>query len=317
MRCTCAGWGPVAGRYELGSGRGREDHGPHAGGGQGGLRQPVRRQDAGRLAGRHHGYVPEDGVMVCKPGGNVFTKKEYGDFIFRFEFKLEPNANNGVGIRTPLGGNPAYTAWRSRSSTTRAALPAPPALPVPRLDLRRGARQAGAPEAGRPVEQRGDLRQGEPHQGHAQRHGDRRRRPEQDQGHDGPPEAPRACTTPRATSASWATAPASSSATSASRSCKQQGSRLRLRNQVDRRRKALEQAMETVRQTDDAGTARPRGGRPVAGARWRSSCCWPSTCSTTSTARCWRPWSPTSASTCWLRTTRTPRPRRACSPRPF
>jgi len=58
--------------------------------------------------GDTRGYVPEDGVMVCKPGGNVYTKKEYGDFIFRFEFKLVPNANNGVGIRTPMGKNAAY-----------------------------------------------------------------------------------------------------------------------------------------------------------------------------------------------------------------
>lgn len=58
--------------------------------------------------GDTHGYVPEDGVMVCKPGGNVFADKQYADFIFRFEFKLTPNANNGVGIRTPLRVNPAY-----------------------------------------------------------------------------------------------------------------------------------------------------------------------------------------------------------------
>ena len=38
----------------------------------------------------------------------LFTEKEYGDFVFRFEFKLTPGANNGVGIRTPLQGNPAY-----------------------------------------------------------------------------------------------------------------------------------------------------------------------------------------------------------------
>ena len=54
------------------------------------------------------GYVVENGNMVCKPGGNVFTEKEYSDFVFRFEFKLTPGANNGVGIRTPLEGNAAY-----------------------------------------------------------------------------------------------------------------------------------------------------------------------------------------------------------------
>ncbi len=54
------------------------------------------------------GYQVENGVIICQPGGNLFTAKEYGDFAFRFEFKLPPNGNNGVGIRTPLKGNPAY-----------------------------------------------------------------------------------------------------------------------------------------------------------------------------------------------------------------
>lgn len=56
------------------------------------------------------GYAAENGALVCKKegGGQLFTTKEYGDFVFRFEFKLEANGNNGVGIRTPLGCNPAY-----------------------------------------------------------------------------------------------------------------------------------------------------------------------------------------------------------------
>ena len=54
------------------------------------------------------GYKVDSGALVCAPGGNLFTDKEYGDFIFRFEFKLPPGGNNGVGIRTPLKGNPAY-----------------------------------------------------------------------------------------------------------------------------------------------------------------------------------------------------------------
>lgn len=55
------------------------------------------------------GYVAQDGVLICQPGGGLFTEKEYANFIFRFEFKLPPGANNGVGIRTPAeGGDPAY-----------------------------------------------------------------------------------------------------------------------------------------------------------------------------------------------------------------
>ena len=40
--------------------------------------------------------------------GNLYTEKAYGDFILRFEFKLTPGANNGIGIRSPLGGDAAY-----------------------------------------------------------------------------------------------------------------------------------------------------------------------------------------------------------------
>ena len=54
------------------------------------------------------GYVVEGGSILCKPGGNLFTEKAYSDFIFRFEFKLTPGANNGLGIRTEPGTHAAY-----------------------------------------------------------------------------------------------------------------------------------------------------------------------------------------------------------------
>jgi len=56
------------------------------------------------------GYGVKDGVIFCARGGggNLMTEKEFDDFILRFEFKLEDGSNNGVGIRTPLRGNPAY-----------------------------------------------------------------------------------------------------------------------------------------------------------------------------------------------------------------
>lgn len=51
--------------------------------------------------GATKGYVPENGVLVCqkKGGGDLFTEEEFGDFAFRFEFKLEPGGNNGVSVR--------------------------------------------------------------------------------------------------------------------------------------------------------------------------------------------------------------------------
>jgi len=53
------------------------------------------------------GYPVRNGAIVCDKGGNLVTKKEYGNFIFRFEFKLPPGGNNGIGIRMP-GVNGGY-----------------------------------------------------------------------------------------------------------------------------------------------------------------------------------------------------------------
>ncbi|WP_221394198.1 family 16 glycoside hydrolase [Dyadobacter sp. NIV53] len=57
-------------------------------------------------------YFIENGELVVDPKrggkGNLFTKDEYSDFDFRFEFQLTPGANNGLGIRTPLEGDAAY-----------------------------------------------------------------------------------------------------------------------------------------------------------------------------------------------------------------
>ncbi|HEX5104719.1 MAG TPA: DUF1080 domain-containing protein [Pirellulaceae bacterium] len=60
--------------------------------------------------GNKDGYAIIDGSFVCQPkgGGNLYTAKEYGDFHLKFEFKLTPGANNGIGLRTPLEGDPAY-----------------------------------------------------------------------------------------------------------------------------------------------------------------------------------------------------------------
>ena len=53
------------------------------------------------------GNEVKNGVMILKEkSSNPRTEKEYANFIFRFEFKLTPGANNGLGIR--LGAHPAY-----------------------------------------------------------------------------------------------------------------------------------------------------------------------------------------------------------------
>ena len=55
------------------------------------------------------GYMVRDGAITVTPQGrNLYTAQEYADFILRFEFKLTPGANNGLGIRTPPQGDAAY-----------------------------------------------------------------------------------------------------------------------------------------------------------------------------------------------------------------
>ncbi|MEA1950382.1 MAG: DUF1080 domain-containing protein [Planctomycetota bacterium] len=54
------------------------------------------------------GYQIEDGKLVSKKGGGgtILTRRQYADFILRFEYKLEPGGNNGVAIRSPLKRTP-------------------------------------------------------------------------------------------------------------------------------------------------------------------------------------------------------------------
>jgi len=52
----------------------------------------------------------DEGTVYCtaKDGGNLFTEKQYANFVVRFEFKLTPGANNGLAIRSPREGAIAY-----------------------------------------------------------------------------------------------------------------------------------------------------------------------------------------------------------------
>lgn len=56
------------------------------------------------------GYIVRDGILICPSdgGGILMTNRDYSDFILRFEFRLEKAGNNGLAIRAPLEGNPAY-----------------------------------------------------------------------------------------------------------------------------------------------------------------------------------------------------------------
>ncbi|MFM7052970.1 MAG: DUF1080 domain-containing protein [Planctomycetota bacterium] len=65
------------------------------------------------------GYKVEEiggaAAIACQPGGtNLYTKDEYSDFELRFEFMLTPGANNGIALRCPPSGDPAYAGFESQ-----------------------------------------------------------------------------------------------------------------------------------------------------------------------------------------------------------
>lgn len=64
----------------------------------------------GGWVGAKDAYEIRNGMIVNRRGaaGNLFTENTYGDFEFRFEFRLSPGANSGIGIRSPLEGDSAY-----------------------------------------------------------------------------------------------------------------------------------------------------------------------------------------------------------------
>lgn len=60
--------------------------------------------------GDRDSYEIVDGAIRCKAGkgGNLFTEGIYGDFTARLQFRLPPGGNNGLAIRYPGSGDPAY-----------------------------------------------------------------------------------------------------------------------------------------------------------------------------------------------------------------
>ncbi len=68
-------------------------------------------KDLSGWIGNTSGYEADEGRLIVVPdrgGGNLYTEQQFSDFILRFEFRLTPGANNGLGIRAPLNGDAAY-----------------------------------------------------------------------------------------------------------------------------------------------------------------------------------------------------------------
>ena len=65
------------------------------------------------------GYEAAGGVLTCRGGGNLYLPgdpgpDEYRDFALRFEFRLPPGGNNGVGLRAKRGADAAYFGMESQ-----------------------------------------------------------------------------------------------------------------------------------------------------------------------------------------------------------
>ncbi len=77
--------------------------------GEAGFTRLDNGKDLSNWQGAVENYEVVDGNIVCKQGkgGDLLSKEEYGDMVLRFEFKLPPAGNNGIALRTPLGGHSA------------------------------------------------------------------------------------------------------------------------------------------------------------------------------------------------------------------
>lgn len=55
-------------------------------------------------------WVVQNGILQGgEPRGSwLLSKREYGDFVLKFDFKLGPTGNSGCALRAPLFGDPAF-----------------------------------------------------------------------------------------------------------------------------------------------------------------------------------------------------------------
>ncbi|MFC1558308.1 DUF1080 domain-containing protein, partial [candidate division KSB1 bacterium] len=49
---------------------------------------------------KENGWKIENDFLSLSEGGNIWTKKRYGDFILECEFKMSPKCNSGIFLRT-------------------------------------------------------------------------------------------------------------------------------------------------------------------------------------------------------------------------
>jgi hypothetical protein len=94
----------------------------------------INGKDLSNWQGAVNSYEVKNGSIMCRPGkgGDLLTKEEYENVIIRFEFKLPPAGNNGIALRTPLGGHSSSDGLEIQvldSDGYNAAHPQEPLLP--------------------------------------------------------------------------------------------------------------------------------------------------------------------------------------------
>ena len=91
-----------------------------------GFKSLFNGEDLEHWIGNKTDYIVENNKITVRPKngghGNLFTVKEYSNFNFRFEFKLTPGANNGLGIHAPLTGDAAYVGKELQILDNTAAI---------------------------------------------------------------------------------------------------------------------------------------------------------------------------------------------------
>ncbi|MHC4201832.1 MAG: 3-keto-disaccharide hydrolase [Planctomycetota bacterium] len=88
--------------------------------------EPLFKPDLSDATCRKGSWVFEDGILTPTGGGDIWTKRRYGDFVLDLEFRCEPKTNSGVFLRCknirqwlhtaievqilqPVGGNPKHS----------------------------------------------------------------------------------------------------------------------------------------------------------------------------------------------------------------
>lgn len=74
-----------------------------------GFVEMINGRDLSNWQGAVDSYMVNNGSIVCRPGkgGDLLTREEFENGIIRVEFKLPKAGNNGIALRTPLGGHSA------------------------------------------------------------------------------------------------------------------------------------------------------------------------------------------------------------------